>query len=85
MTVSLILHFILAQNPIGLILNHNLIALIEGVRSLVEVTPSNQKESTRWCLYALKVVRKVHAHVYSVLDKLFGLKNVFMNRFGVSL
>lgn len=66
-TVTLVLHSILAQDAIGGILDHDFKAFIEGVRCFLEVTPTNQKEAASWSLHTLVVMREVHGHVYLML------------------
>jgi hypothetical protein len=67
MAMSRVLHLISADNSIGPILNHDLIAFIEAVWHLVEITSSNQKEATLGHLNALEIMRKVTVKVNRML------------------
>lgn len=60
--MALVLHLVSAYDSISPVLDHYFKAFIEGVRSLLKVSSSNQEKAASRSLNTLEVVREVHLH-----------------------
>lgn len=58
--MALVLHLVFAQDAVRVVLDHDLIAFVEGVRRLIEITTSDQEESPGRSLNALEIVWEIH-------------------------